>query len=76
MTEHPRRRDLARSLASPHPERVELAEVGIADWAARLSSDQVADLLKIDHGAEIRWIAGEGWLLRRPHEPSTCPRDP
>lgn len=62
MTEHPRRRDLARSLASPHPECVELAEAGIADWAAQLPEDEAADLLEVDQGTEIRWIPGEGWL--------------
>jgi hypothetical protein len=41
---------------------VELAEAGLADWAAQLPEDEAADLLEVDQGTEIRWIPGEGWL--------------
>lgn len=56
-----RRQDLERSLAAPHPESREVAEMGLADWAARLPEDEAADLLDLDSGSGVRWIPGEGW---------------
>lgn len=56
-----RRQDLERSLASPHPESEEVAELGLADWAARLPQDEAADLLDLDQGTEVRWTPGRGW---------------
>jgi hypothetical protein len=55
------RAELRRSLASPHPESAELAEAGLADWAASLPVDEAADLVDLRAGRRIRWISGRGW---------------
>lgn len=57
-----RRRDqLARSLQSPHPETAELAEAGFQDWASSLPEEEVAGLVDLQAGKEVRWVPGEGW---------------
>lgn len=54
-----RRRELLRqSLASPHPESEELANLGLGDWIGK-PDDQ--DLLDPAAGTAVRWIPGEGW---------------
>jgi hypothetical protein len=56
-----RREGLLRSLASPHPEAVELAETGLADWVASLPVDDEG-LVDEAAGKPVRWVEGQGWL--------------
>lgn len=63
---HKRREKLLRSLRSPHPESGEAAELGLSDWLARASEDDVAGLLDPAGGIEVRWQPGEGWIEIEP----------
>ena len=56
-----RREGLLRSLQSPHPEAAELAETGLADWAASLPADDEG-LVDISAGTPVRWVEGQGWV--------------
>jgi len=56
-----RREGLLRSLKSPHPEAAELAETGLADWAASLPPDDEG-LVDVSSGKPVRWIEGQGWV--------------
>ncbi|MCB9507478.1 MAG: hypothetical protein H6697_07400 [Myxococcales bacterium] len=56
-----RREGLLRSLASPHQEAAELAEIGLADWGASLPGDDEG-LVDQTGGKSVRWVQGEGWL--------------
>lgn len=56
-----RREGLLRSLASPHPEAMELADTGLADWGASLPSDDEG-LVDEAAGKPVRWIQGQGWV--------------
>ena len=57
-----RRRDgLLLSLKSPHPEAVDLAEMGLADWAANLPVEEES-LVDVSAGKPVRWIEGRGWI--------------
>jgi len=56
-----RREALHRSLASPHPEAAELAETGLADWAASLPVDDEG-LVDASGGKPVRWVEGKGWV--------------
>jgi hypothetical protein len=56
-----RREGLLRSLKSPHPEAVELAEQGLADWAASLPPDDEG-LVDVNAGKSVRWLEGQGWV--------------
>jgi hypothetical protein len=55
-----RREGLLRSLASPHPEAEQLADVGLADWAATLPTDE--GLVDEAAGQRVRWVEGQGWV--------------
>lgn len=55
-----RREALLRSLQSPHPEAAELAEMGLADWAASLPADD-GELVDPSAGTPVRWVEGHGW---------------
>jgi hypothetical protein len=57
-----RREDLRRSLANPHPEGEELAEIGFDEWAGSLPREDVSDLVDLSMGHAVRWIRGEGWV--------------
>jgi len=57
-----RRRELQRSLRSPHPESVELAEAGFKDWAQSLPEEDASDLVRLDSGKAVRWIPNKGWV--------------
>lgn len=61
-----RREELQRSLRSPHPESVEVAELGLSDWSARVTEEDVAGLLDPEAGVEVRWQPGEGWTEVEP----------
>jgi len=56
-----RREDLLQSLGNPHPEAAELAEIGLADWAASLPIEDEG-LLRPASGTAVRWIEGQGWI--------------
>ncbi len=56
-----RREGLLRSLASPHPEAMELADTGLADWGASLPSDDEG-LVDEAAGKPVRWTQGQGWV--------------
>ena len=57
-----RRAELRRSLENPHPDSVELAELGIADWMKKLPTEDIESLVDATVGKPIRWVAGKGWL--------------
>ena len=57
--ERRRREELHRSLRNPHPESLELAELGLGEWAARLPEED--GLVDPDAGTELRWSFEEGW---------------
>jgi hypothetical protein len=61
MNERATANSLQRSLRRPHPETVELAEVGFQDWAATLPEEDTADLVDLQAGKEVRWVPGKGW---------------
>lgn len=52
---------LLQSLRHPHPETLEMTEVGFATWAAGLSED-ASDLIAPGAGEEVRWTADHGWV--------------
>lgn len=57
-----RRRDgLLLSLRSPHSEAIDLAEMGMADWAANLPAEEES-LVDASAGKPVRWIEGRGWI--------------
>jgi len=57
-----RRRDgLLQSLRSPHPEAADLADAGLAEWAASLPTDDDG-LVDEDGGKAVRWVEGQGWV--------------
>ncbi len=60
--ERRRREDLHRSLANPHADALELAELGLAAWAQALPEDDVAELLDPQAGRPIQWQPGRGWV--------------
>lgn len=60
-----RRETLRRSLRSPHPESVQLAEAGFDAWAESLPRDNVADLVDVKAGTPVRWVPGRGWVKGR-----------
>lgn len=59
-----RRAGLLRSLKRPHPEAVEVAETGLAEWAASLPAGD-DDLVDMTEGKPVRWIEGRGWVEER-----------
>jgi hypothetical protein len=61
-----RRRELQRSLASPHPEGAELADMGVSQWAERLPAEDIAELVDLKAGKSVRWIEGQGWVEVEP----------
>ena len=60
-----RRRDgLRRSLRNPHPEASELADAGLAEWAAGMPEGD-EDLVDMAAGRPVRWFEGQGWVEER-----------
>jgi len=53
--------ELKQSLRHPHPESLEMAEVGFATWAEGFSDD-ASDLIAPGAGEEVRWSADCGWV--------------
>ncbi len=58
-----RREGLLRSLASPHPEAVEIAAEGIAEWGAAAGRDDDG-LLDPSAGRAVTWTDGKGWARK------------
>jgi hypothetical protein len=56
-----RREELLLSIKNPHPEGSELAEAGMADWAASLPAEDQG-LVDASGGKPVRWVAGQGWV--------------
>ena len=54
-----RRAGLLRSVKTPHSEAGELANVGLADWAASLPKGDEG-LVDVKGGTAVRWVAGKG----------------
>jgi Arc/MetJ-type ribon-helix-helix transcriptional regulator len=60
-----RRAELRRSLDKPHPESVELAELGFEEWSRGLPEEDAAALVDPNAGKPIRWVPGKGWVEGR-----------
>ena len=58
---HRRRAGLLRSLESPHPEAIGVAQAGLADWGASLPSE-AERLVDVSAGKPVRWVEGTGWV--------------
>ncbi len=57
----PKAHELLRAaLENPHAETVQLAELGLDEWA-RAAGD-CTDLLDPRGGTPIRWCPGKGWV--------------
>ena len=56
-----RREELRRSLKTPHPDSVRLAESGIGEWASGLPREKSEDLVDLKKGTPVRWVPGRGW---------------
>lgn len=55
-----RRQALLESLASPHPDSLETAAIGLEGWGERLAAGDGA-LLDPGAGVALHWVPGEGW---------------
>jgi hypothetical protein len=56
-----RSEQLRESLRHPHPESLEMAEIGFAGWAEGLVGDD-SDLIAPGAGEEVRWTTDRGWV--------------
>ncbi len=70
-----RREELHRSLASPHPESMRVADEGFDAWARGLPTEDVSDLVDLGAGTAVRWEPGRGWTEDR-HETRPGQRRP
>ena len=57
-----RRAELRRSLASPHPESMELAGQSLEEWTRSLPEEDTGALVNDAAGTAVRWIPGQGWV--------------
>lgn len=58
---HRRRREaLLQSVANPHPETTDLADIGLGDWVKDLPEEN--DLVDLSTGTPVRWVEGRGWV--------------
>ena len=60
-----RRAELRKSLESPHPESVELADEGLEEWIRSLPQENAEGLVDSRAGTPVRWVPGEGWVEGR-----------
>ncbi len=58
-----KRDELRRSLAAPHPESEEFAELGLDEWATSLPAEDISQLVDLESGTPVRWIAGQGFVI-------------
>ena len=56
-----RHQELLQSIRNPHPDTTDLADVGVADWAAHLPPDDEG-LVDLAGGTKVRWVEGKGWI--------------
>lgn len=68
------RAELRRSLANPHPESHELAEMGLQDWADALPDENISTLIDLQGGQTVHWEPGRGWTPARPPRSHRPPR--
>ncbi|HUP01500.1 MAG TPA: hypothetical protein VM737_08275 [Gemmatimonadota bacterium] len=59
--ERRRREALRISLENPHPESLEFADLGLAEWIADVPAAD-RDLLDPREGRKVRWRPDEGWV--------------
>ena len=59
-----RREQLRLSLENPHRDSVELAEVGLEDWAQGLPEED-ASLINLRAAKRVKWIPGRGWTATK-----------
>ena len=45
----------------PHPETMAMAELGLTEWASRLTDEETASVCDPAAGRPVRWIDGVGW---------------
>ena len=57
-----RRAGLRRSLRSPHPESLQLAEAGLDEWAKGLPDEDCAGIVDLAAGKTVQWIPERGWV--------------
>jgi hypothetical protein len=55
-----RREGLLQSVANPHPETTDLADIGLGDWIKDLPEEN--DLVDPASGTPVRWVEGRGWV--------------
>lgn len=55
-----RREALLQSVANPHPETTELADIGLGDWVKDLPEEN--ELVDRSSGTPVRWVEGRGWI--------------
>lgn len=55
-----RREELLASISNPHPETVDLVDVGTENWTADLPDDE--GLVDVAGGTAVRWVEGQGWV--------------
>ena len=56
------REELRRSLRTPHPESLGLAEAGLGEWEKALPEEDLAELVDPAGGRPIRWTPDDGWV--------------
>ena len=59
--ERQRREELRRSLRNSHPDAMEVAEAGLAEWSASLPEEDAEGLVDVHRGRPVKWVDGEGW---------------
>jgi hypothetical protein len=57
------REQLRASLETPHPESLDTAELGLADFAQGLPADDAAALCDLSSGTPVHWSEGRGWIV-------------
>ena len=62
MVRERRREELRLSLENPHPESLEVAELGFGNWASGLAGEDGESLLDDPIGRPVHWVPGEGWV--------------
>lgn len=60
-----RNQQLRTSTRNPHPESLATADIGFDEWARRLPTEDVGELLDPRGGTPVSWRAGRGWMKRR-----------
>jgi Arc/MetJ-type ribon-helix-helix transcriptional regulator len=56
-----KRDELQKSLQNPHPESLEMAEMGMNEWVGQSAAED-EDLLDPNSGRRVRWNPGKGWI--------------